>query len=59
VVIVTPAQSHFALCREFLLAGKDVFVEKPLTLLPEESRQLAELADKHGAHSSGGAYFPI
>lgn len=47
-VIVTPAQSHFALCREFLLAGKDVFVEKPLTLLPEESRQLAELADKTG-----------
>src|SRR5208283_3553928 len=46
VVIVTPAQSHFALCREFLLAGRDVFVEKPLTLLPEESRQLAELADK-------------
>ena len=48
VVIVTPAQSHFRLCREFLLAGKDVFVEKPLTLLPEESKQLAELADKTG-----------
>ena len=47
-VVVTPAQSHFALCREFLLAGKDVFVEKPLTLLPEESRQLAELADRTG-----------
>ncbi len=47
-VVVTPAQSHFALCREFLLAGKDVFVEKPLTLLPEESRQLAELADGAG-----------
>ena len=48
VVIVTPAQSHFPLCREFLLAGKDVFVEKPLTLCPEESRQLAELADTTG-----------
>jgi len=48
VVIVTPAQSHFGLCREFLLAGKDVFVEKPLALLPEESRQLAELADQTG-----------
>ena len=47
-VVVTPAQSHFALCREFLLAGKDVFVEKPLTLLPEESRQLAQLADQTG-----------
>ena len=30
-VIVTPAQSHFPLCREILEAGKDVFVEKPLT----------------------------
>jgi predicted dehydrogenase len=47
VVIVTPAQSHFSLCREFLEAGKDVFVEKPLTLANDESRQLAQLADKH------------
>jgi UDP-2-acetamido-3-amino-2,3-dideoxy-glucuronate N-acetyltransferase len=47
VVIVTPAQSHFPLCKEFLEAGKDVFVEKPLTLANEESKQLAELADKH------------
>jgi UDP-2-acetamido-3-amino-2,3-dideoxy-glucuronate N-acetyltransferase len=46
-VIVTPAQSHFALCKEFLEAGKDVFVEKPLTLVNEESKQLAELADKN------------
>ena len=48
VVIVTPAQSHFPLCREFLEAGKDVFVEKPLTLSPEDSKQLAQLADKTG-----------
>ena len=49
VVIATPAaSSHFALCREFLEAGKDVFVEKPLALLPEESRQLAELAEHTG-----------
>src|SRR5271170_5898004 len=46
VVVVTPAQSHFPLCKEFLEAGKDVFVEKPLTLANDESKQLAELADK-------------
>lgn len=46
VVVVTPAQTHFPLCREFLEAGKDVFVEKPLTLSNDESRQLAELADR-------------
>ena len=47
VVIVTPAQSHYPLCREFLEAGKDVFVEKPLTLANDESKHLAELADQH------------
>jgi UDP-2-acetamido-3-amino-2,3-dideoxy-glucuronate N-acetyltransferase len=46
VVIVTPAQTHFALCKEFLEAGKDVFVEKPLTLANEEAKALAELAAK-------------
>lgn len=43
-VIVTPAQTHFTLCKEFLEAGRDVFVEKPLTLLNEESKRLAEIA---------------
>ena len=47
VVVVTPAQTHFPLCKEFLEAGKDVFVEKPLTLANEESKQLAEIAEKH------------
>ncbi len=46
VVVVTPAQTHFPLCKEFLEAGKDVFVEKPLTLVPDESKKLAELAEK-------------
>jgi UDP-N-acetylglucosamine 3-dehydrogenase len=47
VVIVTPAHTHFALCEEFLEAGKDVFVEKPMTLVSHEARVLAELAEKH------------
>jgi predicted dehydrogenase len=47
-VIVTPAQTHFSLCREFLEAGKDVFVEKPLTLANAESKTLAELAARKG-----------
>ena len=48
VVVVTPAQAHFPICREFLEAGKDVFVEKPITLISSEARQLAELAGKKG-----------
>jgi len=47
VVVVTPAQTHFPLCRELLDAGKDVFVEKPITLVSEEARQLTELAAKN------------
>jgi len=45
VVVVTPAQTHFPLCKEFLEAGKDVFVEKPITLVSEEARKLTELAE--------------
>jgi predicted dehydrogenase len=44
-VIVTPAPSHFALGREFLAAGKDVFIEKPITLVSAEAKRLAELAE--------------
>lgn len=47
VVVVTPAQTHFPLCREFLESGVDVFVEKPITLLSREARELSELAEKH------------
>jgi UDP-2-acetamido-3-amino-2,3-dideoxy-glucuronate N-acetyltransferase len=47
VVVVTPAQTHFPICKEFLEAGKDVFVEKPITLVSEEAQKLTELAAKH------------
>ena len=46
MVVVTPANTHFELCREFLMAGKDVFVEKPITLRSEEARMLSEIADE-------------
>jgi UDP-N-acetylglucosamine 3-dehydrogenase len=44
-VVVTPAQTHFPLCTEFLQAGKDVFVEKPMTLTASDAKSLAELAE--------------
>jgi predicted dehydrogenase len=46
-VIVTPAPTHCALCRELLEAGKDVFVEKPLTPTSAEAQALVAVADKH------------
>ncbi len=44
VTIATPAVTHFELVQKALKAGKDVFVEKPLALKPEEGEKLAELA---------------
>jgi UDP-2-acetamido-3-amino-2,3-dideoxy-glucuronate N-acetyltransferase len=47
VVIATPAGSHYLLAKQALLAGKDVFVEKPLALRVPEGEELVELAEKH------------
>lgn len=44
IAIAAPAAQHFELAKKALLAGKDVFVEKPLALRVEEGRQLVELA---------------
>jgi UDP-2-acetamido-3-amino-2,3-dideoxy-glucuronate N-acetyltransferase len=44
VVISTPAATHFELARKALLADKDVYVEKPLTLRCEEAEELTEMA---------------
>lgn len=48
VVISTPAESHYELARNALLAGKDVYVEKPLTLHCDEALRLVELAQGTG-----------
>lgn len=48
VAIATPAESHGALVREALLAGKDVFVEKPLCLSVGTGEELVTLARDKG-----------
>lgn len=48
VVIATPPATHFALARAALVAGRDVFVEKPLTLDLVEGAELVDLADRLG-----------
>ena len=44
VAIAAPASTHAQLVREALLADKDVFVEKPLSLSETEGKQLIQLA---------------
>ena len=46
VVIATPAETHFNIARESLLAGKNVYVEKPLVLHEKEALELIELAEE-------------
>jgi UDP-2-acetamido-3-amino-2,3-dideoxy-glucuronate N-acetyltransferase len=56
-VIVTPAPTHFDMCRELLQMGKDVFVEKPISLVSSEAKEMTELAQR--PHSAGWAYFSV
>ncbi|MGC1308664.1 MAG: Gfo/Idh/MocA family oxidoreductase [Phormidesmis sp.] len=47
LVFATPAPTHYKFARAALEAGKDVFIEKPMTLNVSEARWLAEYADAH------------
>ncbi|TCL70897.1 putative dehydrogenase [Hydrogenispora ethanolica] len=46
VLIATPAPTHYRIAREALWAGKDVFIEKPMTLRMAEADELAAFAEK-------------
>ncbi len=44
VVLATPAETHYDLAREALLADKHVYVEKPLVLDEDNGKELIQLA---------------
>jgi len=44
VAIAAPAAQHYELSKECLLAGKDVYVEKPLSLRVNEGQELVKIA---------------
>lgn len=48
VVIASPNESHAPLARRALLSGKNVVVDKPLTLTLAEARELVALAEQQG-----------
>jgi len=48
VVIATPAETHFAVARKALLAGKHIFVEKPFVLNEHEGLELIKLSNTNG-----------
>lgn len=53
-LILTPPSAHFELTKRYLTEGKHVFVEKPLTLDPDESSELLELARSNKLQISSG-----
>ena len=46
VIIATPAETHYTLTKQCLSNGKNVLVEKPITLYSSEAKELTELAEK-------------
>jgi predicted dehydrogenase len=48
VVIATPVKFHHELAKASLLAGKHVFIEKPMALSSAECEELIEIAQNNG-----------
>jgi len=48
VVISTPDHWHAAMAIDAMAAGKDVYLQKPMTLTVEEARQVSQATEKHG-----------
>ena len=45
VMVATPAETHYEVGKKVLAAGKDLFVEKPLTVDLQEGQKLVKAAE--------------
>lgn len=48
VCVVTPSHTHYKMVKAMLEAGKNVYVEKPISTVAQEARDLSELAHAKG-----------
>jgi len=46
VIIATPAETHYDVAKKALMSGKNVLVEKPITLISTHARELVEIAER-------------
>jgi UDP-N-acetylglucosamine 3-dehydrogenase len=47
VSIVTPSRTHYQIAKECMEAGKDVLVEKPMTMDVDEAQELVRIASRN------------
>lgn len=62
VMVATPSQTHYLLARQAILAGKTVYVEKPLATTLADAQTLVELAQQQGVDLMVGhllLYHPV
>lgn len=57
VSITTPSKTHYQIGKEFMEAGKDVLVEKPMTMDIKEAEKLVEVAASEGRILMAGHIF--
>ena len=48
VAVVTPSHTHYKMVKAMLEAGKNVYVEKPISTVAQEAKDLKDLADSKG-----------
>lgn len=48
VAVVTPSHTHYKIVKEMLMAGKHVYVEKPISTVAQEAMDLLNLANERG-----------
>ena len=47
VAVVTPSHTHYKIVKKAIESGKHVYVEKPISTVSDEARDLTELAEKN------------
>ncbi|MFN3505052.1 MAG: Gfo/Idh/MocA family protein [Caldimicrobium sp.] len=46
VIVATPTSTHYPIAKEILLAGKALFLEKPITNDPHQAEELMKIAER-------------
>ena len=57
VCVVTPSHTHYPMVKKALLAGKHVYVEKPIATRADEAQELSKIAQENRRQKPVGGYF--